>query len=62
MRYRSIDWELLNEHYYLANIKAINFSIIDMSVEDIYFKAHDGAVFLNELIQKYQVIKLSNLF
>ena len=60
MKYRSIEWDLLREYYYNSKIKPVNFSIIDMCAEDIYFKAYDGATLLNDLIKKYGVIKHIN--
>jgi hypothetical protein len=55
MKYRSINWDLISQYYYMTNIKALNFSITDMCPEDIFLKAYDGAVFLNELVEKYKV-------
>jgi len=55
MRHRSIDWEYLRLCYHNSNIKAINFSIIDMCAEDIFLKAFDAASYLNELVEKYDV-------
>lgn len=55
MKYRSINWDLLSQYYYMTNIKALNFSIMDMCPEDLFLKAYDGAVYLNELIEKYKV-------
>lgn len=56
MRHRSIDWEYLRLLYHNSNIKAINFSIIDMCAEDIFLKAFDAASYLNELVEKYDKV------
>lgn len=53
MKYRSIDWNELKEIYKKYDIKAMNFSIIDMSPEDMSLKAFEAANLLNELITKY---------
>lgn len=55
MKYRSLDWEELKQFYRENNVKVVNFTIMDMSAEDIRFKAYDGANILNELVVKYEV-------
>lgn len=57
MKYRSIDWADIKEYYKKYDIKAINFSILDMNADDMSMKAFDAATFLNELITKYKVSK-----
>jgi len=60
MRHRSIDWDEIRRDYKECNIKVINFPITDMSVEDIRYKAYEGAIVLNEIVNKYGVIIIEN--
>jgi len=55
MRHRSIDWDEIKRSYKENNIKIINFPITDMSVDEIRYKAYEGALVLNELVNKYEV-------
>jgi hypothetical protein len=55
MKHRSIEWLDQKEFYKKYDIKAMNFSILDMNADDMAFKAFDAATFLNELIEKYSV-------
>ena len=53
MKYRSIDWNEIKEIYKKYEIKAVNFAIVDMSPDDMAYKAFDAATLLNELVTKY---------
>lgn len=55
MKHRSVDWDELRRNYKDNKIKVVNFSIIDMSADDIKFKAYDGANILHNLVKKYEV-------
>ena len=57
MLHRSVDWIDFKEYYTKNGIRASNFNIQDVDVDDLLFKSVEGAKRVNELAEQYDVIR-----
>ncbi len=60
MKHRSVNFSELKRIYHENQIRIINFPIKDMSIDELRYKAYEGAYILNELLNKYGGVFIFN--